>query len=236
MRILILSAYTKEVVWNNYGKCDFGELSTINHKEYAEKHGYSYHCEIVDAEDYPNMHLTWLKIYILRKFIEHYDYVVWIDADAVFVNKNLSIDNFIKANTDLIVPKMEEDRENDRVWTGISTGFMILRNSKHIIALLESMINYEGPLKYGGFHEQEYLSNLVIEYFLADEWIPDWYTSKEDIIGIKTAYPKEGLSIAIIPKKYHRCYSDGDMEYIFHAGGDTPSKLKRIKEALDDKH
>ena len=73
MKILILSAYTKEVVWNNYGKCDFGEFATLNHKEYAERHGYSYHCEIVDAKDYLDMHLTWLKIYVINKFLCLYD-------------------------------------------------------------------------------------------------------------------------------------------------------------------
>ena len=232
-KILILSAYTKEVIWNNYGKCDFGEVATINHKEYAETHGYSYHCEIVDETNFPDMHPTWVKIYVIRKFLELYDYVVWLDADAIYLNKNLSIFDIVKdSETNLIVPKADLDIENDIVWTGISTGFMIFKNTQWSIELLDSMINYNGHLKANnGFHEQEYLSNLILNLYVSENPSADtvWYKSKIDLVETKLI---AGGMIEILPYRYHRTYNYLETDYIFHAAGNTPTKLERIKEAL----
>lgn len=233
--ILILSAYTKEVVWNNYGKCDFGEFATLNHKEYAEKYGYSYHCEISDVKNYPNVHPTWLKIYIIDKFLSLYDYVVWLDADAVYVNMEISIESIIgEDNPSIIVTKMPEDTENHRVWTGISTGFMIFKNDINSRNVLQEMLGYNGPLKANnGFHEQELLSNMILALYSKE--FPDndisWYTSKEDI---ESPLIIEKYGIKILPGRYQRLYRRLNTEFIFHAGGDTPTKLSRIKNAIKE--
>lgn len=42
-KILILTSFTDNIRWNNYGKCDYGDFSSKNHLNYANKHGYSYH-------------------------------------------------------------------------------------------------------------------------------------------------------------------------------------------------
>ena len=93
MNILILTAFTKKVVWNNYGNCDFGKFCAEVNLKYANKHNYSFVCEISETglSDRQN---TWLKIPFIKKHLPNYDYVVWIDADAIFL-KNTKIEDFI---------------------------------------------------------------------------------------------------------------------------------------------
>lgn len=55
--------------------------SVINHKIYADKYGYTYiHCNWPTAAKnfYHN------KIYFLLQYIDHFDYLIWIDDDAFF--------------------------------------------------------------------------------------------------------------------------------------------------------
>ena len=85
-KICILTSYTDHIRWDNYGKCDYGDFASLNHHEYSNKHGYSYVKEIVKNDDYSDWHPTWIKIDVLKKYLPLFDYVVWIDADAVFVN------------------------------------------------------------------------------------------------------------------------------------------------------
>ena len=39
-------------------------------------------------------------------------------------------------------------------------------------------------------------------------------------------------NIKILPYSYHRCWDDGEIKYVYHAGGNTGTKLERIKRTL----
>ena len=39
-------------------------------------------------------------------------------------------------------------------------------------------------------------------------------------------------NIKILPYSYHRCWDDGEIKYVYHAGGNTPTKFERIKKIL----
>jgi hypothetical protein len=99
-KICIITSYTDHIRWDNYGKCDYGDFASLNHHEYSNKHGYSYIKEIVRNDEYSNWHPTWIKIYVLKKYLPLYDYVVWIDADVITAKKlPLSV------LTDLLLPE-----------------------------------------------------------------------------------------------------------------------------------
>ena len=42
-------------------------------------------------------------------------------------------------------------------------------------------------------------------------------------------------NIKILPYSYHRYWEDGEMKYVYHAGGSTPTKFERIKRVLKNK-
>jgi hypothetical protein len=40
-------------------------------------------------------------------------------------------------------------------------------------------------------------------------------------------------NIKILPYSYHRYWDDGEIKYVYHAGGSTPTKMERIKNFLN---
>lgn len=228
-KICILTSYTNTIRWDDYGKCDYCDLSSINHNEYANKHGYSYIKEIAQYSQYLEWHPTWIKIDVLRKFLPFYDYVVWIDADAVFVNQEIKIEEFILDGVDLVLPKMEKDHENNIVWTHTSTGFMVWKNSEWSLGLLNKMWNEPNEHRTGYFHEQSRLDELLYDKFIL--------AGGENILNKSEEDLNDNLildNINILPYSYHRCVDDGSViKYVFHAGGNTYTKYERIKNVLN---
>lgn len=226
-RIAIITAYTDKIKWDNYGKCDYGDLSSINHITYANKHGYTYIKEIVTSEE-DGWHPTWIKISILRKYLEDFDYIVWIDADAIFYNLDIKIEDLVEGGVDLVIPKMEEDRNNDKVWTHTTTGFMVWRNSTWSSSTLQHIQQEPGPWKTAYFHEQTRLDEILMPFFELAGGSNVLNKEKEDLEN-----PIILDKIKVLPYAYHRIWEDGMFDYVYHAGGNTHTKLERIQKMLD---
>ena len=232
MNILIISGYTKVIKWvedNNYviyGDCDFGKLSSMNHLEYSHKHNYSYLCEVVDDGLYTDRHLSWVKINLIREKLPYYDYVVWIDSDAVFTNFDIKIEDFIKDNTDLVLPKMEIDRSHNKVWTSCSTGFMVWKNSEWSINMLNDLWDNPGEFRYNSFHEQGLLDVKLIDHYKLNYTIlSKSFNDIKDPVLLK--------NVVVLPSEYQGCYYDSCSKFIYHASGDTYTKHERLKYILD---
>lgn len=232
--VLILTAYTDNIAWNNYGKNDWALLSLKNHIEYANYHNYSFHCEIVPIEKLKKIHPTWIKIYLIKKFLRLYKYVVWIDSDAIFLNYEIGIFDLLGTEKDfanLVLTKSEKLREKNIIYTNISTGFIIAKNDINTIKLFDNLISYKGILKSeeGFFHEQSLLSNYIEKF--------PFEKRNDTIFNFTFNYEYSKISkIKILPYNFQRIYNEIDSPYIFHAGGDTPSKSLRIKESLKNKY
>jgi hypothetical protein len=227
MKICILTSYTDYIRWDNYGKCDYGDFSSLNHHEYSNKHGYSYIKEIVKNEDYIDWHPTWIKIDILKKYLPLYDYVVWVDSDAVFVNQDISIENLIGDGIDLVIPKLELDRVSGNMWTHTTTGFMIWKNSEWSNNVLNLLWDEPKQFRFEFFHEQSRLDEILYENFK--------FVGGENILNKNNEDIETSITlgnIKILPYSYHRYWEDGDIKYVYHAGGNTGTKLERIKRIL----
>ena len=225
MNILIITGYTKNVMWDNYGDCNYGKLSSTNHLEYSQLHNYSYLSNIVDENDYQDRHLTWVKIDIIRKNISGYDYVVWIDNDAVFMNMETRIEEFLSNEPDLVLTKMEIDRNYNKVWTNCSTGFMVWRNIQWSVDLLNDMWDNPGEFRYDAFHEQSLLDHLLLEHYKLNSNI---LNREEDDID----EPVLLNNILVLPYKYQQCYPMANYKFIYHASGNTHTKYERIRDSL----
>ena len=228
MKICILTSYTDYIRWDNYGKCDYGDFSSLNHHEYSNKHGYSYIKEIVKNEDYIDWHPTWIKIDILKKYLPLYDYVVWVDSDAVFVNQDISIGNLIGDGIDLVIPKLELDRVSGNMWTHTTTGFMIWKNCEWSNNVLNLLWDEPKQFRFEFFHEQSRLDEILYENFKFDGGENILNKNNKDI-----EVPIILGNIKILPYSYHRYWEDGEIKYVYHAGGNTGTKLERIKNVLD---
>ena len=226
--IAIITSYTDHIRWDNYGKCDYGDFASLNHHEYSNKHGYSYIKEIVKNDDYSNWHPTWIKIDVLKKYLPLYDYVVWIDSDAVFVNQDIKIEDLINDGVDLVIPKLEMDRVSGNVWTHTTTGFMIWKNSEWSNNILNTLWSEPKDYRFTFFHEQSRLDELIYDKFTVQG---GENILNKNIDDIET--PVKLDNIMILPYSYHRYWEDGEIKYVYHAGGNTGTKLERIKRIIN---
>ena len=226
----IITSYTNHIRWDNYGKCDYGDFSSFNHHEYANKHGYSYIKKIVNNDDYQNWYPTWIKIDVLKTYLPLFEYLVWIDADAVFVNQDVKIEDLINDDIDLILPKLEVDKISGNMWTHTSTGLMVWKNSEWSNNILNLLWNEPKQFRFEFFHEQSRLDELLHENFKLDGGENILNKTIEDI-----ETPIILGNVKILPYSYHRCWEDGEMKYVYHAGGNTPTKFERIKQVLKNK-
>jgi hypothetical protein len=107
--------------------------AVLSHKKYCAIHGYDFiDDESVYDETRPH---SWSKIRLMQKYLPLYDYVVWIDADAMIINKEHKIQDKINAmmgNKDIMVVKP---------FFGINLGVIFLRNSITTMKMLETIYN-----------------------------------------------------------------------------------------------
>lgn len=69
------------------------KLSTINKQLYCEKHGYDF----IEDDNIYNKSKTihWSKIFLFLKYLDSYDWLVWIDSDIFIMNDNITLESFI---------------------------------------------------------------------------------------------------------------------------------------------
>jgi len=74
MKICIVMWYDQEIAW-------YGDSNYQINKAYCNKHNIDL---FLSNERGHNRHLVWDKVPMILKYINDYDYVMWIDLDAHF--------------------------------------------------------------------------------------------------------------------------------------------------------
>jgi hypothetical protein len=92
-------------------------------KDYCKKHNYDY---IDDESVYDSSReVEWSKILIIQKYINQYDFIVWIDADTFIMNEDITLESLIKMYL--------EGENKDLMYTvghnWVNNGIMFIRNT-----------------------------------------------------------------------------------------------------------
>jgi hypothetical protein len=153
---------------------------------------------------------------------------VWVDADAVFLNQEITIESLIHDDTDLVIPKLEFDQVGQKMWTHTTTGFMVWKNSAWSKQILNHLWENPNDYRVNFFHEQSRLDELLQEKFILEGGENILYKSIEDLES-----PIKLDNIVVLPYSYHRCFENENMNFVYHAGGNTGTKYSRIKKALN---
>lgn len=121
--------------------------------EYARHYNYT----LLTEDDFQigDLHVAWSKIYLLKKYLKDYDYLFWIDADAMIMNMNVCLDNFF-----LCLPKQYNGLISVDV-NGINSGVMLLKNCPEMNMMLENLPKMDKSLLYTGIYEQRPLMELL---------------------------------------------------------------------------
>ena len=119
---------------------EVGFLCATVNEAYCAQHGYGFRRELLSPEAMgslaANRHLAWAKVALLRKLMNdssfHFDYLVWIDADALVLNHAVRLETFVEtaAGADLIIGEDMADTDL------LNTGLMLFRRTSWCRELL----------------------------------------------------------------------------------------------------
>ena len=134
---------------------DYTELFKQNKKEWSNFQGYDYiHTEIDTDFDLNTMSLqavrqslSWVKMDLLQKYAQQYDWVCWLDMDTLIIDMNIRLEDYIRdairyrPGVDLILEGTEEFKQMDG--TAIRSGVMLIRNSywsQHFLSQVKDIL------------------------------------------------------------------------------------------------
>jgi asparagine synthase (glutamine-hydrolysing) len=115
---------------------EYGDINYRINKKYCEK----YNIELIVSHEksYKDRHPAWERLPLILKYIEKYDYLIWIDADAFFykdagniidiIEKNANIPFLFSKDVAIIIDRKEEN---------INTGLFIIKNVPYSIEFLK---------------------------------------------------------------------------------------------------
>lgn len=123
--------------------------------EYCNKHQLDFHYESINS-DHP-FKVSWLKIDILLKYLELYDYVYVADYDSVIINDNYDIRKLIKEsnNADVICNQLDNGFK--------LIGCSIFKSSDKTKLFLKHILTFKDNTK--SFYAEETPFNLMLEEF-----------------------------------------------------------------------
>lgn len=137
-------------------------------------HGYDY--KFVHSPEYTDRHQTWVKVPVIREALKTYDYVVFMDADAVFHYHHLPLEWLFnhwgitnETMLALALDPVQDYNLDDRGNVNLNTGFIIAQASERTTELFNIWENCVDDVRYPGCskwryewsHEQAALSNYI---------------------------------------------------------------------------
>ena len=121
MNIAVLQFYTSNI--------NYGVYSEMINQKYCEDKGYTYVCEknterITSICDKRSFH--WGKVKLVQELLDtdKFDYVLFLDADAIISDFNQNIEDFIDSDYDMVFA------EDVGYHSSMNTGVFLVKNSE----------------------------------------------------------------------------------------------------------
>ncbi len=130
-----------------------GKLSHRNHARFAELHGLQYIAANNTKYIDPRLPAQWWKCHIMIDWLPQFDWLLWIDADALFCDPELDLLSYIReapSGTELIAAQ-------DIDASLFNTGVFWLRNSSWSLHFMERVLARglaDSRIRNHGFYEQ----------------------------------------------------------------------------------
>lgn len=153
MKIKVIQYYTSNVAYGKYSE-------EIN-KKYCSLHGYDYYCEKDDGKIQYYLEgraATWYKPVFINSHLYDADYILFLDADAIFDDWSKKIEDFIDERYDIVVTE-------DHGPSVMNAGVLLFKNCQNNYKFLKTWWDIAetlDSLKNGLWHDQTcfgYLAN-----------------------------------------------------------------------------
>jgi len=126
--------------------CEKVRNCIISKYVYADYYGYRLITD--DYTDIGDLGIGWHKNFQMRKYLKDYDYLFWIDADAMIMNYTVSLDLLF-----LMLPSQYNILvSNDP--NGLNSGVMLLKNCEEVNLMLSNIPRMDRKYLYTGIYEQ----------------------------------------------------------------------------------
>jgi hypothetical protein len=199
MKIGILSI-TNESYW------PVSDITRHVNVEYASSHDYVFNMSIHPPA--PWAETVWGKITYLKKRLSEFDWVMWIDADAMVMNHRVKIEDLIAKcplDTDLII---SSDLH------GLNAGVFLLRNRQWSRDFLQAVDESKSEFISHKYPEQEAMDAIL-----------------KDFNGKNGDYPVSYLPQWLL-NQFWLQWIPGDF-IIHHSGGSVEDKVKGLTPFLE---
>jgi hypothetical protein len=109
----------------------YSKHTFVINQNYCSKHQYTY-IQYGDTLD-PSRPIPWSKILAIKNHIMYFDWIFYIDADAIFFNHDTKIEDYIDTKYNLIISKAVSENwanqhySNDKEFCNINTGSFLLK-------------------------------------------------------------------------------------------------------------
>jgi hypothetical protein len=138
---------------------DLMDMVMKNRYDYAKRHGY----DVINANSVidKTRPVAWSKLLAVKQHLRDYDYIFYIDTDAVFMNPRVRLEELIAIGDDG-TSKQPKDFIMTKDWNGPNTGTFFARRSEWTEAFLQlawdqkHLIPPISPAEGGGKHPFEY--------------------------------------------------------------------------------
>ena len=221
-QIIVTQFYTNNI--------QYGKFSEEINLDYCNKHGYRYICE-TDTNKIRNgcdgRSFTWYKPKLIKEIFENYnpEYVVFLDADAIFVNRKIQIEDFIDPNYDII---FAQDIGGIGSHSAMNAGVFIIRNTPQSIEFLDKWWNLGDTLKGKDARDLSIMEENLEKsgYFREGLW--------HDQTCLTYLYEHDSIvhdSLKVISNASFNHYDYNKNGFIFHAfrHGDQPLRTIDIR-------
>ena len=145
------------LMWYDENIASYGDINYEINKKYCDKNN----IELIRCNErrHSNRHSAWERIPLILKYINDYDYVMWIDADAFFYN---DANNIVDIINDNIIYNFIFS--NDIGNNNINTGVYIVKNSQYSIDFLTRWL-YDEDLYKNNKHLYWWDQGVLVEMF-----------------------------------------------------------------------
>ena len=124
-RICVITAYTLTPDWK-----ELGDFTASTLKEYANRYGYD--CRVFTDGFDVSRHPSWSKVLFVKDVLPEYEWIWWLDADAVITNYRIDIGKFVESEKDILACKDAAECE-------FNMGSFFIRNCPFSFWLLDEI-------------------------------------------------------------------------------------------------
>lgn len=166
-------------------------------KSYCQKQKYDYHDD-EDVYDKSRPH-AWSKVNLILRYIDQYDFIMWIDADTLIMNPDIRIEERIK---DMMTEDIDISLVSDH--TGPNTGIMLIRCTKWAKNFWKTLYDQHQFINVRTWEQAAFRHMLNTNMLNSQQHIKVWHFDYSRLINCTYGVFRYGVFIIHFIGCYHK--------------------------------